>query len=29
VNTFEGHLTYSAVAESQHKPWKPVKDLVA
>jgi alanine dehydrogenase len=29
VNTFEGHLTYSAVAESQRKPWKPVKDLVA
>jgi len=29
VNTFEGHLTYSAVAESQHKPWKSVKDLVA
>src|SRR5438105_3306046 len=22
VNTFEGHLTYSAVAESQNKPWK-------
>src|SRR5579884_2620431 len=29
VNTFEGHLTYSAVAESQKKQWKPVKDLVA
>jgi alanine dehydrogenase len=29
VNTFEGHLTYSAVAESQRKPWKPVNDLVA
>ena len=29
VNTFQGHLTYSAVAESQRKPFKPVKDLVA
>jgi alanine dehydrogenase len=29
VNTYEGHLTYSAVAESQRKPFKPVKDLVA
>jgi alanine dehydrogenase len=29
VNTFAGHLTYSAVAESQKKPYKPVKDLVA
>lgn len=29
VNTFEGHLTYSAVAESQKKPWKAVKELVA
>ncbi|HJX00776.1 MAG TPA: alanine dehydrogenase [Terriglobales bacterium] len=29
VNTFEGHLTYSAVAESQRRPFKPVKDLVA
>lgn len=29
VNTFNGHLTYSAVAESQKKPWKRVLDLVA
>ena len=29
VNTFEGYLTYSAVAESQRKPFKPVKELVA
>src|SRR5690242_14007551 len=29
VNTFGGHLTYSAVAESQRKPWKPVNELVA
>ena len=29
VNTFQGYLTYSAVAESQRKPFKAVKDLVA
>jgi alanine dehydrogenase len=23
VNTYEGHITYEAVAESQNKPWKP------
>lgn len=24
VNTFEGHIVYQAVAESQGKPWKPL-----
>jgi alanine dehydrogenase len=28
VNTFKGHLTYSAVAQSQNKEWKNVADLL-
>jgi alanine dehydrogenase len=28
VNTFKGTLTYSAVAQSQNKPWKNVAELV-
>jgi alanine dehydrogenase len=28
VNTFQGHVTYAAVAESQGKPWKPVAELL-
>jgi alanine dehydrogenase len=28
VNTFKGNLTYSAVAQSQNKPWKNVAELV-
>lgn len=28
VNTFAGHLAYQAVAESQGKEWKPVKELL-
>jgi len=29
VNTYEGTLTCEAVAKSQNKPWKPVRDLLA
>lgn len=29
VNTYEGTLTCEAVAASQKKPWKPVRDLLA
>lgn len=29
VNTYEGMLTCEAVAKSQQKPWKPVRDLLA
>lgn len=29
VNTFEGMLTCEAVAASQNKPWKPVRELLA
>lgn len=29
VNTYEGTLTCEAVAKSQEKPWKPVRDLLA
>lgn len=29
VNTYEGILTCEAVAKSQNKPWKPVRDLLA
>lgn len=29
VNTYEGTLTCEAVARSQNKPWKPVRDLLA
>jgi len=28
VNTFNGTLTYAAVAQSQKKPWKPIAELV-
>jgi alanine dehydrogenase len=28
VNTYDGQLTYAAVAESQAKAWKPVRDLL-
>src|SRR5947209_5484734 len=28
VNTYKGHITYAAVAESQKKEWKPVADLL-
>lgn len=28
VNTFQGKLTYSAVAQSQNKPWKNVAELL-
>ena len=28
VNTFQGHVTYPAVAESQARPWKDVRELV-
>lgn len=28
VNTYKGHITYAAVAESQKKPSKPVSDLL-
>jgi alanine dehydrogenase len=29
VNTWEGHLTYQAVAQSQGKPYKAIRELVA
>ena len=29
VNTFGGRLTYSAVAQSQSKPWRAVRELIA
>ena len=29
VNTYEGTLTCEAVAASQNRPWKPVRDLLA
>ncbi|MDP9267185.1 MAG: alanine dehydrogenase [Acidobacteriota bacterium] len=28
VNTYKGHITYAAVAESQKKPWKAVSELL-
>lgn len=28
VNTFEGHITYPAVAESQGRPWRELKQLL-
>jgi alanine dehydrogenase len=28
VNTYQGKLTYKAVAESQKKPWTPIADLI-
>jgi alanine dehydrogenase len=28
VNTYEGVLTYAAVAEAQGREWKPVQDLI-
>jgi alanine dehydrogenase len=29
VNTYDGKLTYNAVAQSQGKPWRAVRDLLA
>ena len=28
VNTFDGHITYHAVAEGQSKSWKPITELL-
>jgi alanine dehydrogenase len=28
INTYKGHITYEAVAESQGQPYKPLKDLL-
>jgi alanine dehydrogenase len=28
VNTYQGHVTYPAVAESQGRPWKDIRELV-
>jgi len=28
VNTFRGHITCAAVAESQGKPWRDLKSLL-
>jgi alanine dehydrogenase len=28
VNTYEGHITYPAVADSQGKSWRPLNQLV-
>jgi len=28
VNTYGGHITYPAVAESQNRPWKPLKEVM-
>src|SRR5208282_523347 len=28
VNTYQGKLTYKAVADSQQKPWTPIADLI-
>jgi alanine dehydrogenase len=28
VNTYRGEITYKAVAESQHRPWKPFTEMV-
>jgi alanine dehydrogenase len=28
VNTFQGHITYPAVAESQNRPWKPLSSVI-
>jgi alanine dehydrogenase len=28
INTYKGHITYEAVAESQGRPYKPLKDLL-
>ncbi len=28
VNTYEGHITYPAVAESQNRPWKALSDVL-
>jgi len=27
VNTYHGHITYKAVAQSQNKEWKPVSEV--
>ena len=29
VNTFDGQLTYNAVAASQSKPWRPIRDRIS
>ena len=28
VNTYRGHITYEAVAESQDKPYRPLSELL-
>ncbi len=28
VNTYNGHVTYAAVAESQNRPWKPLSEVM-
>lgn len=28
VNTFEGHITYAAVAESQNRPWRELQSVI-
>jgi alanine dehydrogenase len=28
VNTFQGHITYPAVAESQNRPWRELREVV-
>jgi alanine dehydrogenase len=28
VNTFDGHLTYAAVATAQQREWKPIAELI-
>jgi alanine dehydrogenase len=28
VNTYQGKLTYKAVADSQQRPWTPIADLI-
>ena len=28
VNTYDGHITYAAVAESQNRPYRPIEELI-
>jgi alanine dehydrogenase len=28
VNTFQGHITYAAVAESQNQPWQELAEVL-
>jgi alanine dehydrogenase len=28
VNTYDGHITYAAVAESLNRPWEPLSSLM-